>query len=277
MDAVENYYDKKSESYESIRRSLVFRVYDAITWKYLEPCVPTSADNLVLDAGGGNGRWTIPMAKKGCKVVLVDISEGMLNVARQRVVAEGLQDRIEIRKGDIRKLNYPDETFDLVFSDQTLFLFENPDEAVSELARVLKPNAPIVISAQNRLVQTLAHLPDDPTPNPEILQKAYRVFHRQEHSMLSQEPPIKIYTLTPDEFRNLLERNGFEIERMVCKGVTMPLRLSPQFITKTDTPEEIVSNVLDLELAFSEQPAAVALGGHIQAIARKKRLSAVRN
>lgn len=88
--------------------------------------------------------------------------------------------------------------------------------------------------------------------------------------MLSQEPPIKIHTITPDEFRSLLERNGFEIERMVCKGVTMPLRLGQQFMMKTDNPEEIVSRVLELELAFSERPDAVALGGHIQAIARKK-------
>ena len=270
MGTVENYYDKKSASYESIRRSLVFRVYDAITWKYLEPYVPTSADSLVLDAGGGNGRWTIPMAKRGCKVILVDLSEGMLNVANQKVTEEGLQSRIEIRKGDIRKLDYPNETFDLVFSDHTLFLFDEPDEVVSELARVLKPNALIILSAQNRLVQTLAHLPDDPTTNPEILQKAYKVLHRQEHSMLSQEPPIKLHTLTPDEFRNLLERNGLNIERMVCKLATMPLRLSPQFIMKTDSPEEIVSSVLKLELAFSERSDAVALGGHIQAIARKK-------
>jgi ubiquinone/menaquinone biosynthesis C-methylase UbiE len=269
MDAVESYYDKKSESYEAIR-SLVFRIYDAITWKYLEPYVPTNRDSLILDAGGGNGRWTIPMAKKGCKVVLVDISEGMLNVARQRVAAEGLLDTVEIRKGDVRKLDYPNETFDLVFSDHTLFLFDKPDEVVRELARVLKHNARIILSAQNRLVQTLAHLPDDPTPNPEILQKAYNVLHRQEHSMLSQEPPIKIHTITPEEFRNLLERNGLDIERIVCKLATMPLRLCPQFMMKTDNPEEIVSNVLRLELAFSEQPDAVALGGHIQAIAKKK-------
>jgi ubiquinone/menaquinone biosynthesis C-methylase UbiE len=270
MGAVEDYYDRKSASYGSIRRMLVFRVYDAITWKYLEPYVPTNADSLVLDAGGGNGRWTIPMAKRGCKVVLVDLSEGMLDVASRKVADEGLQSRIEIRKGDIRKLDYPNETFDLVFSDHTLFLFDEPDEVISELVRVLKSKGLLILSAQNRLVQTLAHLPDDPTTNPEILQKAYKVLHRQEHSMLSQEPPIKIHTLTPDEFRNILERNGLNVERTVCKGATTPLRLSPQFIMKTDSPEEMVSSVLKLELAFSESPDAVALGGHIQAIARKE-------
>lgn len=270
MGAVETYYDRKSESYESVRNSLVFRIYDAITWRYLEPYVPTSADSLVLDAGGGNGRWAIPMAKKGCRVVLVDISEGMLNVARQRIAAEELEDRIEIQKGDMRKLDWPNETFDLIFSDHTLFLFDNPDEAVRELARVLKSGRCIIMSAQNRLVQTLAHLPDDPRTNPEIVRKAYEVLQRQEHSMLSQEPPIKIHTLTPSEFTSLLERNGLDVERMICKLATMPLRFGPQFIMNTDNPEEMVSSVLELELAFSEQSDAVAFGGHIQAIARKK-------
>lgn len=210
------------------------------------------------------------MAKKGCKVILVDISGKMLSVARQRVETEGLVDRIEVQKSDMRRLDYPDDTFDLVLSDHTLFLFDQPDQMVGELVRVLRRGAPIVISAQNRLVQTLAHLPDDPTANPEILQKAYKVLHRQEHSMLSQDPPIKIHTLTPDEFRDLLERNGLSVERMVCKGASMPLRFTPQFLMKTDIPDEIVASILQLELAFSEQLDTIALGGHIQAIARKK-------
>jgi ubiquinone/menaquinone biosynthesis C-methylase UbiE len=269
METIENYYDKKSESYESIRQSLVFRIYDAITWKYLEPYVPSNPSSLVLDAGGGNGRWAVPMAKKGCKVVLVDISEGMLNVARQRVNVEELLERIEIRKADIRNLDYPDETFDLVFSDHTLFLFDQPDQVIKELVRVVKTNAPIILSAQNRLVQTLAHLPDNPIENLQIIQKAFSILHKQEYDMLSQEPPIKIHSMTPDEFRDLLERNGLKIERIVCKIATIPLRFTPVFFMKKDIAEEVVNDILQLEFTFSERQDTTALGAHLQAIARK--------
>jgi ubiquinone/menaquinone biosynthesis C-methylase UbiE len=51
---------------------LYYKIYDAITWKYIEPYVPIDPDALVLDAGGGTGRWAIRMARKGCKVILVD-------------------------------------------------------------------------------------------------------------------------------------------------------------------------------------------------------------
>ena len=266
---IESHYDNKSETYESVRQSLVFRVYDAITWKYLEPLVPSRSNSLVLDAGGGTGRWTVPMAKKGCKVVLLDISEKMLKITREKVDAKGLLDRVEIRKADMRNLDYPDETFDLVLSDHTLFLFDQPDRVITEFVRVLKHGSPIVVSAQNRLVQTLAHLPDDPTGNPEISVKALNIFHKQEHDLLAKEPPIKIYSLTPDEFRTLLERNGLHVERIICKLVTMPLRFMPQFFMRTDISEEVIADILQLELAFSERPDTVALGAHLQAIARK--------
>jgi len=46
--------------------------------------------------------------------------------------------------------------------------------------------------------------PDDPMENPEILLKANGILHKQEHDMLSKEPSIKIFSLTPTEFRLLV-------------------------------------------------------------------------
>ncbi len=210
------------------------------------------------------------MAKKGCKVVLADISEKMLEIAQKKVVAEGLSGRVEVRKVDIEGLDYPDETFDLVLSEHTLFLFEKPRRVVAELVRVLKKNAPLVLSAQNRLVQTLAHLPENMMENPTIAKTAKKVLNMQEYDFLSKQPPIKIFSLAPTEFREILEKNGLEIERMIPKIVTMPLRFAPDFFMKKDVPEELIEDIFQLELAFSENPDAVSLGAHLQAVARKK-------
>ncbi|MDH5482801.1 MAG: hypothetical protein OEY22_07985 [Candidatus Bathyarchaeota archaeon] len=51
---------------------MYYKIFDTITWKYIEPHVPTNPNALVLDAGGGTGRWTARMTKKGCRVVLID-------------------------------------------------------------------------------------------------------------------------------------------------------------------------------------------------------------
>ena len=270
MEAVEKHYDERSGKYEAARKNLALRICDAITWKYLEPLVPSDPSSLVLDAGGGTGVWAIPMAKKGCRVVLLDISEKMLKIARERVVMEGLQDRVEIRKADMRKLDYPDETFDFILCEHALFLFEQPNQVVAELARALKREALIMLSAQNRLVQTLAHLPDSPIENPDILSLACKILSRREYDMLSKESSIKIFSLTPTEFKSLLEDNRLQVERLFCKIASIPLRFSPKFFMRTDVPKELESDILQLELAFSEQPDAAPLGAHLQAIARKK-------
>ena len=76
MEEIEAYYTEKSKKYDESFSMLYFRVFDAITWRYLEPYLPVNPVALVLDAGGGTGRWTIRMAKKARKVVLMDISEG---------------------------------------------------------------------------------------------------------------------------------------------------------------------------------------------------------
>lgn len=270
MGGIEEHYDDKSANYEKVRESLAFKIYDAITWKYLEPLVPSDADSLVLDAGGGTGVWTIPMAKKGCRVVLLDVSQKMLDIAQKKIKKEGLQERIEVRKGDMTKLDFPDETFDLVLSEHTLFLFEQPAPVIAELTRVLKKNHPMVLSAQNRLVQTLAHLPDNPMEDPSIMSLANRILHRENYDMLSKELNIKIFSLTPREFQELLEDNGLLVKRIICKVATIPLRFFPKFFMRTDIPQEIESDILKLELSFSERPDSTALGAHLQAIAYKK-------
>jgi len=270
MEVIESHYDEKSTKYDDVRKCLAFKIYDAITWKYLAPLVPSNPDNLVLDAGGGTGVWAIQMAKKGCSVVLVDISQKMLDIAERKIAEEGLQDRVEVRKSDMTKLDFPDETFDLVLSEHTLFLFEQPGPVIAELTRVLKRNHPIILSAQNRLVQTLAHLPDNPMENPSIVTLANQILHKENYDMLSKESNIKIFSLTPREFQDLLENNGLLVKRIICKVATIPLRFFPKFFMRTDTPQEIESDILKLELSFSEQPSATALGAHLQATAYKK-------
>lgn len=68
MQSIRKHYNEKSKTYDAQFDALYFKVYDVITWKYTEPYVPTDPQSLVLDAGGGTGRWSIPIAKKGCKV-----------------------------------------------------------------------------------------------------------------------------------------------------------------------------------------------------------------
>jgi hypothetical protein len=66
----------------------------------------------------------------------------------------------------------------------------------------------------------------------------------------------------------MLERNGFKVQNIIGKGVTTPLRMLEMYLTKA-CPENLLHKILQLELALCERPDALALAGHMQAIARK--------
>jgi ubiquinone/menaquinone biosynthesis C-methylase UbiE len=246
---------------------LYFKIYDAITWKYIEPYVPIDPKALVLDAGGGTGRWAIRMARKGCKVVLVDISEGMLKIAGEKVKKEGLQNEITIKEGDITKTGYADETFDMILCEHALFLFKEPDIVIKELRRVLKKKARLIISAQNRYFQSLSLLSDKPSL--ENVDGAFKILLSKEYERMSEDGKVKIYTWTPKEFRIILERNGFYVEKIIGKVVTMPLRIKREVYLRKEYPEDLFNKILQFELALCEKPDALALAGHLQAIVYK--------
>ena len=267
MEEVKGYFDKISESYDSVFDVLYFRVYDEVTWRYLEPYVPTGSDAVVLDAGGGTARWAIRMAEKGCRVVLMDSSEKMLCAAARKVEAKGLQHRITLRCGDMADTGFADESFDMVLCEHALFLFREPDVAIRELKRVLKKNAALVVSAQNRYVQALSSITGK--PRVDNVERAFKVLVNQEHECMTEDGKVKIYTWTPQEFREMLERNELRVEKMVGKVATMPLRVRQEFFMEKNHPKELYNQLLQFELALCEKPDALALAGHLQTIAFK--------
>jgi ubiquinone/menaquinone biosynthesis C-methylase UbiE len=260
ISEVKKYYDAKAPTYDAQSELFYFHVYDTVTWRYTEPYVPTNPEALVLDAAGGTGKWTIPIAKCGPKVVLVDGSNGMLEVARKKIRQQSLQGRVRVQKGDIRRLDFPDETFDMVFCDHALCFIKEQKETIKELVRVLKPNHPLIISGQNRYVLSLSLMQN--------IDFATRVLSNETQFLMGDR--LKVYALSPDEFKHLLEENAVEIEKIIGKGVTMPLIFPLQKPYPKDNVPEFLEKLLKIEFALCEKPDALALAGHLQAIGYKK-------
>lgn len=265
--ASEAYYDEKSASYDSVFNSLYYKVYDTITWKYVEPYLPTSPGAVVLDAAGGTGRWALRMAGKGCNVVLIDNSAGMLKAAAERAEAEGLQQRVTLAKGDIARTDYPDETFDMILCEHALFLFEHPETLLKELRRLAKKQAPLIISAQNRYALALSTIPGKPTSV--NMEMALKMLQSKEHFCLSEDGQVKVYTWAPEEFRKMLEENGLHVEKIIGKVITMPIRIRKEKYMQSTYTQDLYDRILQLELDLCEKPDALGLAGHLQAITRK--------
>lgn len=108
-----------------------------------------STGDRVLDCGAGTGSTGLFAAKKigeSGKVILFDMSEGMLAVAEKKAVQDQIRERIEIKVGDMLDLPFEDNSFDVVLSTYSLCPVYDPSKAATELHRVTRPGGLIGIA-----------------------------------------------------------------------------------------------------------------------------------
>ncbi len=100
----------------------------------------------ILDIATGTGDFAIESLKLNPeKVIGVDISEGMLNVGRQKMEKRGFSNIIDMQSGDSENLQFEDNTFDAVIVAFGVRNFENLEKGLSEMNRVLRPGGRAVI------------------------------------------------------------------------------------------------------------------------------------
>ncbi len=98
------------------------------------------APKRILDIATGTGDLALEaLALKPDKIVGVDISEGMLAVGRQKMVARGVENIIEMRTGDSQGLLFPDNDFDAAIVSFGVRNFENLLAGLTDMHRVVRP------------------------------------------------------------------------------------------------------------------------------------------
>ncbi len=123
---------------------------------------------LVLDAGGGPGRYTIELAKLGHELILFDLTPELLKIADKKIKKEKVQDRVKkIIQGSIDDLSvFEDNKFDAVICLggvlSHLLDEKQREKAVDELVRVAKKNSIIYVSVISRLAVLVSELVNFP-------------------------------------------------------------------------------------------------------------------
>lgn len=125
------------------------------TLKFIKKYLPKNG--LILDAGGGPGRYSIELAKKGYNVILLDLVPEHLEFAQKKIKQAKVQNKIkDIITGTITDLqNLKNNSFDAVLCLGGALSHVYPEEerkrAISELTRIAKKNAPIFVSVMGKL------------------------------------------------------------------------------------------------------------------------------
>jgi phosphatidylethanolamine/phosphatidyl-N-methylethanolamine N-methyltransferase len=98
----------------------------------------------VLEVGVGTG-ISLPQYAQNCRIVGTDISEAMLQKAKDRVVELKLKNVEDLAVMDAEKLEFPDNSFDVVMAQYVVTAVPNPEVALDEFARVLRPGGEMIL------------------------------------------------------------------------------------------------------------------------------------
>lgn len=100
----------------------------------------------MLDVATGTADFALAAFKLNPdKITGVDISEGMLEIGRKKIAERGLSERIVLLSGDSENLPFPENKFDAVTVAFGVRNFENLEKGLSEIFRVMKPGATLVV------------------------------------------------------------------------------------------------------------------------------------
>ena len=107
------------------------------------------AGKVLLDVGSGSGIIALLALRQGAaRAVCGDISSFMLDVARAKAIKQGYSsDRIDFRQLDAEALPFEDASFDVVITGMTLGLLPEPERALKEMVRVLRPGGLVSVGA----------------------------------------------------------------------------------------------------------------------------------
>ena len=236
------------------RRETTF-IDDIVQKSHIEKELLANLDGIetVFDGGAGCGRFSILLAKQGCKVTHFDISQAMIDKAKELAKEAGVSDRITFVKGALEDLStYHAKAFDLVlsFDAPISYTYPNQEHVISELVRIAKKR--IMISVSSRLGY-LPYLSNPVQKNQFILDKdcsdpwvqwcilnqsnmidAFSFDKTQAEKLLSDglmggaeeiaeyerggTPWCITYTFMPNELERLLVKNGVKNVKLAGPG-----------------------------------------------------------
>jgi len=138
--------------YKTIKRAyaILSPVYDFLFDKVFYPgrvaaiqLLEAKPGDRILEVGVGTG-LNLPLYPRDCDVTGVDISEGMLRKAEERVRTLGM-DRAKLMMMDGSRLEFPDNSFDRVIATYVISAVPDPVKTLLEMRRVCKPSGHLVI------------------------------------------------------------------------------------------------------------------------------------
>ena len=144
-EQVTSMFDAISGEYDGLNRVISFGI--DVKWrKRVVEILKEKSPDTILDIATGTGDLAIHLTKTGAsRIVGLDISRGMLEVGKKKVLEKKLEGIVDMVVGDSEHLEFKDNSFDAVTVAFGVRNFEDLKQGLSEIYRVLKPKGTLVV------------------------------------------------------------------------------------------------------------------------------------
>lgn len=203
------------------------------------------AGEQILEIGCGSGYYTRELVRRGAAVTATEFAPSALAQARRNL--RELAGEVDLRIEDAQRLSFADESFDKVLLSEVIEHVSEPELAVAEAARVLRPGGLLVVSTPSRY---------SPLNLAYGLKRRIRGYAFNEH----------LHEFTPGLFRQLLESH-FDVEELEFANFVLAYPVDELYLRLGSPGLGLLERV---ERGLARAPLLRRLGWTMVALARKR-------
>ncbi|HTX93271.1 MAG TPA: class I SAM-dependent methyltransferase [Anaerolineales bacterium] len=264
MSNVEKYYDENARM-EWDRLGVRHHAEYEVTLRALTEFLPPAPARLI-DIGGGPGRYAIALAERGYRVTLVDLSNGNLDLARQKAAEAGVELEGFVHANALDLAAFPEAGFAAALLMGPLYHLHRLEErraALEQARRLLEPGGPVFAtfitrfaSFRDAATNGYTYVEDNPAYSEKLLATGI-------HD--SGEGFADAYFAHPDEVIPLGESAGFTTLRLMgCEGI---LAEREDYVNSLTGPARQLW--LDFNYRFAQEPSLLGASDHLLYVGRK--------
>lgn len=211
IDNTIEYFKNKANKYDLVEKQTYWNLSDKLLWHSLSRVLDQLPDDFsFLDAGGGTGRWSLKILEKYPKArgYTFDLSDDMLNEARQKRDHNKLNERWEIYQGDLHNIkDIPNDTVDVSFNFHNVLGFvERPEIVIKQIALKVKKGGFIISFVPNKYHSMFFNI------SLGKIEEAVKSSNGQ--GKFTEEMP-DIHFFTPETINEIYKNNGLTKEQLI--------------------------------------------------------------
>lgn len=261
LEEIQRIWGEYSERYDRWYERFEGAVEHYVDLELLKAHLPKQSGVSILDAAGGTGRITIPLAREGYAVTLCDISPAMIDIAKRKIRDEGLSRSVEVVECDVRQTHFENESFDFVICWGGV-----SRSGAKELMRVTKDGGGVSFFLASRFRAAIDSFQESPKEPFDFL----RANPTGEQDRAVDGYPQKLMSVSTLEASEFFGLRGLRnIEFYGCCGMLRYLGI-PQSVQKaTEWDAGLFERTTRMVLRLCKEPSVVGFAKHIVIYGRK--------